>query len=50
MDLSAFATKIGIIDLALLKDCVKEEFAAKAKIIPLNMKAFDEGINSAKNN
>ncbi|MEN8212618.1 MAG: 2-oxoacid:acceptor oxidoreductase family protein, partial [Thermodesulfobacteriota bacterium] len=39
--LSAFAAKADIVDLELLKDCVKEEFAAKAKIIPLNMKAFD---------
>ena len=48
--LSAFAAKTGIVDLDLLKDCVKEEFAAKAKIIPLNMKAFDEGVNCARNN
>ncbi len=47
--LSAFAAKTGMVDLNVLKDCVKEEFAAKAKIIPLNMKAFDEGVNSAQN-
>jgi len=47
--LSAFAAKAGIVDLELLKDCVKEEFAAKAKIIPLNMKAFDNGVDVAKN-
>ena len=47
--LSAFAAKAGIVDLELLKDCVKEEFAAKAKIIPLNMKAFDEGVDIASN-
>ncbi|MCG8375220.1 MAG: 2-oxoacid:acceptor oxidoreductase family protein [Chlorobiales bacterium] len=46
--LSAFAAKTQIVDLALLKDCVKEEFAAKAKIIPLNMKAFDEGVAIAE--
>ncbi|WP_300458734.1 2-oxoacid:acceptor oxidoreductase family protein [Desulfobacula sp.] len=45
--LSAFAAKTKIVDLELLKDCVKAEFAAKAKIIPLNMKAFDEGVNIA---
>ena len=45
--LSAFAAKADIVDMDLLKDCVKEEFAAKAKIIPLNMKAFDEGVNIA---
>jgi 2-oxoglutarate ferredoxin oxidoreductase subunit gamma len=45
--LSAFAAKTKIVDLELLKTCVKEEFAAKAKIIPLNMKAFDEGVAAA---
>ena len=47
--LSAFAAKVKIVDLQLLKNCVKDEFAAKAKIIPLNMKAFDEGVNFANN-
>ena len=46
--LSAFAAKADIVDLALLKDCVKKEFAAKAKIIPLNMKAFDYGVDISK--
>lgn len=47
--LSAFASKANIVDLQLLKNCVKSEFAAKPKIIPLNMKAFDEGVNIANN-
>ena len=47
--LSAFAAKAKIVDLELLKKCVKQEFAAKPKIIPLNMKAFDEGVNIANN-
>lgn len=47
--LSAFAAKAKIVDLELLKNCVKDEFAAKAKIIPLNMKAFDEGVKIANN-
>ncbi len=47
--LSAFAAKADIVDLDLLKNCVKEEFAAKAKIIPLNMTAFDEGVAIANN-
>ena len=47
--LSAFAAKTKIVDLELLKKCVKDEFSAKAKIIPLNMKAFDEGVNIANN-
>jgi len=47
--LSAFAAKADIVDMELLKDCVKKEFAAKPKIIPLNMKAFDDGVNIANN-
>ena len=47
--LSAFAAKAAIVDLELLKKCVKEEFAAKATIIPLNMKAFDEGAMIVRN-
>lgn len=46
--LSSFAAKAGLVDLEILKECVKEEFAAKPKIIPLNMKAFDEGVNAAR--
>lgn len=45
--LSAFAAKTKIVDLDVLKNCIKEEFAAKAKIIPLNMKAFDQGVATA---
>ena len=47
--LSAFAAKAKIVDLQLLKNCVKDEFSAKPKIIPLNMKSFDEGVNIANN-
>jgi 2-oxoglutarate ferredoxin oxidoreductase subunit gamma len=46
--LSAFAAKSNLVDLDLLKNCVKEEFAAKPKIIPLNMAAFDKGVESAR--
>ena len=45
--LSAFAAKSGMVDLEILRECIKAEFAAKAKIIPLNMKAFDEGLRIA---
>ncbi len=48
--LSAFAAKADIVDMELLKDCVKKEFAAKPKIIPLNMKAFDDGVDIANKN
>lgn len=47
--LAAFAAKSKLVDLDLLKNCVKVEFASKAKIIPLNMKAFDEGVKFAEN-
>ncbi len=47
--LSAFAAKADIVDMELLKDCIKEEFASKAKIIPLNMKAFDDGVKIVNN-
>lgn len=47
--LAAFAAKCKLVDLDVLKDCVREEFAAKAKIIPLNMKAFDEGVKIVEN-
>ena len=49
VSLSAFAAKAGLVDLGLLKDCVKEEFSAKPKIIPLNMEAFDVGVTAANN-
>lgn len=44
---SAFAAKSGMVDTEILKECVKEEFAAKAKLIPINMKAFDKGLEIA---
>ncbi|WP_022664961.1 2-oxoacid:acceptor oxidoreductase family protein [Desulfospira joergensenii] len=47
--LSAFAARSKLVDLDLLKQCVKDEFAAKAKIIPLNMEAFDQGVKLAAN-
>ncbi|MBF0235099.1 MAG: 2-oxoacid:acceptor oxidoreductase family protein [Desulfamplus sp.] len=44
---SAFAAKSGMVDIDILRSCVEEEFASKAKLIPLNMKAFDEGLKIA---
>ena len=46
--LSAFAAKSGVVDMDILKECVKKEFAKKPKIIPLNMKAFDVGVEIAR--
>lgn len=45
--LSAFAERSRVVDMDILKTCVKEEFASKPKIIPLNMTAFDEGVKIA---
>lgn len=44
---SAFAAKSEIVDVDILRECVKKEFAKKPKIVPLNMKAFDEGLKIA---
>ncbi len=46
--LASFAAKSGLVDLDLLKNCIKEEFAAKAKIIPMSMDAFDRGVAAAQ--
>ena len=46
--LSAFAAKSGLVDLETLRDCIKEEFASKSKVIPINMDAFDRGVQMAK--
>ncbi len=46
---SAFAAKSKMVDMDLLRECVKEQFADKAKLIPLNMKAFDKGVEIAAN-
>ena len=48
--LSAFAAKAKIVDMEVLRHCVMDEFSAKPKIIPLNMKAFDEGVDIANKN
>ena len=45
---AAFAARSGMVDLALLRECVKEQFAAKADSIPLNMAAFDKGLALAR--
>jgi len=46
--LAAFTARSKIVDLALLREAVKEEFANKQKLIPLNMKALDAGIKIAE--
>jgi 2-oxoglutarate ferredoxin oxidoreductase subunit gamma len=45
--LSAFVARSKIVDFDILRDVVKEEFSNKEKLIPLNMKALDEGKKAA---
>jgi len=46
--LSAFAARSKLVDMDILRDCIKEEFASKAKLIPMNMTAVDKGIEIAE--
>ncbi len=45
---AAFAARSKMVDLEILRECVKSQFASKAKLIPLNMAAFDKGIEIAE--
>ena len=45
--LAAFAARSKMVDNDILRKCVKEEFSSKTKLIPLNMKAVDEGQKAA---
>ena len=45
--LAAFAARSKIVDMGQLRRCVEEEFAAKAKLIPLNLAAVDAGEKAA---
>ncbi|MCX5881962.1 MAG: 2-oxoacid:acceptor oxidoreductase family protein, partial [Deltaproteobacteria bacterium] len=45
--LSAFVARSKMVDNDVLRKCVKEEFSSKTKLIPLNMKAVDEGQKAA---
>lgn len=45
--LAAFVTRSNIVDFDLLRESVKEKFAEKEKLIPLNMKALEEGRKAA---
>jgi len=46
--LAAFAARSKLVDKELLKTCVKEEFAKKEKLIPLNLRAVDAGFKAAE--
>ncbi len=45
--LAAFVARSKVVDFELLRQCVKEEFARKAKLIPMNMTALDQGFKAA---
>ena len=45
--LAAFVAKSDIVKIASLKASIEEEFASRQKLIPLNMKAVDEGVKAA---
>ncbi len=46
--LAAFVSRSLIVDFELMREAVKNEFAGKAKFIPLNMKAVDRGAEMAQ--
>ena len=45
--LSAFVARSKLVSMETLRHCVKEEFGNKPKLIPLNMKAIDAGVEAA---
>ena len=46
--LGAFAARSKMVDFEILQECVKAEFATKAKLIPLNMAALEKGREAAE--
>lgn len=46
--LAAFVARSGVVPIEALREVVKQEFARKAKLIPLNMDAFDRGVQAAE--
>ena len=46
--LAAFVSRSLMVDFELMREAVKNEFAGKAKFIPLNMKAVDRGAEVAR--
>ncbi len=47
--LSAFTARSGIVEFDTMKQCVKNEFMKKPKVLELNMLAVEEGKNAAVN-
>jgi len=46
--LAAFVARSKMVDVESMRRCIKEEFAKKAKLIPLNMTAVDRGLEAAQ--
>jgi 2-oxoglutarate ferredoxin oxidoreductase subunit gamma len=45
--LSAFVARSGVVPLEALRRCVEQEFVKWPKLIPLNLRAIEEGIKAA---
>jgi len=45
--LAAFVSRSKVVDFEMLRESVKAKFAKKEKLIPLNMKALEEGKKAA---
>jgi 2-oxoglutarate ferredoxin oxidoreductase subunit gamma len=45
--LAAFVSRTKVVDFELLRESVKAKFANKEKLIPINMKALEEGSKAA---
>ena len=45
--LAAFVSRSQVVDFELLRKSVKDKFASREKLIPLNMKALEEGKKAA---
>jgi 2-oxoglutarate ferredoxin oxidoreductase subunit gamma len=45
--LGAFVARSKIVDFEQMRGCVKEQFATKEKLIPINMAALDAGKKAA---
>jgi len=46
--IGAFVARSGFVDFERLRESVKTEFAAKAKLIPINLKALEAGRQAAE--
>jgi 2-oxoglutarate ferredoxin oxidoreductase subunit gamma len=47
--LGAFVARSKIIEFETIRNCVKETFSSREKLIPINMAALDAGKKAASN-